>query len=97
MPSASWPDLIAKCYEDGLDLSAKYMYVAYLVLILRRCLHDTGMKMACDFIPRIHVRLSFRYDLRFPLMRLDENCACTSRSSLPRARLFKSRVTLSRG
>ena len=25
MPTATWPELIAKCYENGLDLSAKYM------------------------------------------------------------------------
>lgn len=27
MPTATWPELIAKCYENGVDLSAKYMYV----------------------------------------------------------------------
>lgn len=27
MPSASWPDLIAECYNSGVDLSAKYMCV----------------------------------------------------------------------
>lgn len=25
MPTATWPELIAKCYENGVDLSAKYM------------------------------------------------------------------------
>ena len=25
MPSASWADLIAECYNSGVDLSAKYM------------------------------------------------------------------------
>ena len=27
MPSASWPELIAKCYSEQVDLSAKFMYV----------------------------------------------------------------------
>lgn len=27
MPSAPWPELIAKCYSEQVDLSAKFMYV----------------------------------------------------------------------
>ena len=28
MPTATWPELIAKCYSEGLDLSAKFMCVS---------------------------------------------------------------------
>lgn len=27
MPQATWVEIIKKCYEKGVDLSAKYMYV----------------------------------------------------------------------
>ncbi len=36
MPKATWAEIIQKCYEMGVDLSAKHMYVQFLILYYPR-------------------------------------------------------------